>query len=90
MWSGVDVDASSRRTLVMLLAVGAGVSEGEYVNRAQVIMKQSAAASVALSGEATATVRVVPDPDFACTDVMGKVFDDARSRRLPGRPASSV
>jgi hypothetical protein len=30
-----------------------------------------------LSGEATATVRLVPDPDFDCTDVLGKVFDDA-------------
>jgi hypothetical protein len=30
-----------------------------------------------LSGEATATVRIVPDPTFACTDVIGKVFDDA-------------
>jgi hypothetical protein len=26
---------------------------------------------------ATATVRVVPDPTFDCTDVIGKVFDDA-------------
>ncbi len=29
-----------------------------------------------LSGEATATVRVVPDQTFDCTDVFGKVFDD--------------
>ena len=28
------------------------------------------------SGEASATVRVVPDPTFDCTDVLGKVFDD--------------
>jgi hypothetical protein len=28
------------------------------------------------SGEATATVRVVPDPTFDCSDVIGKVFDD--------------
>ena len=32
---------------------------------------------MALSGEAQATVRVVPDPTFDCTDVLGKVFDDA-------------
>jgi hypothetical protein len=31
----------------------------------------------ALSGEAAATVRLVPDPTFDCTDVTGKVFDDA-------------
>ncbi len=73
----------------LLLAVGAGVSEGEYVNRAQVINTLSGSA---LSGEATATVRVVPDPTFDCTDVTGKVFDDANrngrqdqgERGLPG------
>src|SRR5262245_29449600 len=32
--------------------------------------------SAALSTEATATVRVVPDPTFDCTDVIGKVFND--------------
>jgi hypothetical protein len=30
-----------------------------------------------MSGEATATVRLVPDPTFDCTDVTGKVFNDA-------------
>jgi hypothetical protein len=30
----------------------------------------------AISGEATATVRVVPDPTFDCTDVIGKVSND--------------
>jgi hypothetical protein len=38
-----------------------------------------------VSGEATATVRVVPDPTFACTDVMGKVFDDANRNGLQDR-----
>jgi hypothetical protein len=28
------------------------------------------------SGEASATVRVIPDPTFDCSDVIGKVFDD--------------
>ena len=59
---------------MLLLAVGAGVSEGEFVNRAQALHGLT---GNALSGEATATVRVVPDPTFDCTDVTGKVFDDA-------------
>jgi uncharacterized repeat protein (TIGR01451 family) len=71
-WSGVDVAASATSKLVLLLAVGAGVSEGEFINRAYV----SGPSGILLSGEAFATVRVIPDPDFACTDVMGKVFDD--------------
>jgi hypothetical protein len=37
----------------------------------------SALLGSALSEEATATVRLVPDPNFDCTDVTGKVFDDA-------------
>ncbi|MCP4036583.1 MAG: DUF11 domain-containing protein, partial [bacterium] len=73
-WRDLTVEASGRRTVVLLLAVGAGVSEGEFTNRAQAV---SSSTGVALSGVAKATVRVVPDPDFACTDVLGKVFDDS-------------
>ncbi len=62
------------RTLKLLVAVGAGVSEGEFVNRAQAL---NAVTGSAMSGEATATVRLVPDPTFDCTDVTGKVFNDA-------------
>jgi hypothetical protein len=35
-----------------------------------------------MSGEATATVRVVPDPTFDCTDVIGKVFNDVNGNGL--------
>lgn len=56
------------------MVVGAGVAEGEYVNRAQMT---SAMTGGAVSGVATATVRVVPDPTFDCTDIIGKVYDDA-------------
>ena len=72
----------------MLLAVGAGVGEGEFVNRAQAM---SALTGGAVSAEATATVRIVPDPALDCTDVIGKVFDDANRNGLqddgePGIP----
>jgi len=50
----------------MLLAVGGVVSEGEFVNRAQVV---NGVTRQPISGEATATVRVLPDPTFDCTDV---------------------
>ncbi len=61
------------RTLKLLLVVGSGVAEGEYVNRALAL---NSILGTAVSGEASATVRVIPDPDFDCTDVIGKVFDD--------------
>jgi uncharacterized repeat protein (TIGR01451 family) len=72
-WSGLALAGTQVRTVKLLLTVGAGVTEGDYVNRAQVAHSVT---GDAISGEATATVRVVPDPTFDCTDVMGKVFDD--------------
>jgi len=56
-----------------LLVVGSGVGEGEYVNRTRVLNNRTGGFA---SGEASATVRVVPDPTFDCSDVIGKVFDD--------------
>jgi uncharacterized repeat protein (TIGR01451 family)/fimbrial isopeptide formation D2 family protein len=79
VWDGLELQVGSARTIQLLLVVGAGVAEGEYVNRAQVI---STASGGNASGEATATVRVTPDATFDCTDVIGKVFDD---RNLNGQ-----
>jgi uncharacterized repeat protein (TIGR01451 family)/fimbrial isopeptide formation D2 family protein len=73
-WSNLTLAADGRHEIRLLLAVGAGVSEGEFTNRAQAI---SSLTGGVLSEEATATVRLVPDPNFDCTDVTGKVFDDA-------------
>jgi large repetitive protein len=72
-WNDLSVDGNARHSIVLLLAVGAGVSEGEFVNRAQAIHGLT---SQALSNEGSATVRVIPDATFDCTDVTGKVFDD--------------
>ena len=73
IWPDLMLAQSETRTIKLLLAVGAGVTEGEFVNRAQAV---STLTGNAMSEEATATVRVVPDPTFDCTDVTGKVFDD--------------
>jgi uncharacterized repeat protein (TIGR01451 family) len=73
VWNGLNFGSSDHRTIVLLLAVGAGVGEGEFVNRAQVI---EGLTGRPLSAEATARVRVVPDQTFDCTDVYGKVFND--------------
>jgi uncharacterized repeat protein (TIGR01451 family) len=71
-WNGLSVKGMQVSSLKLLLAVGAGVNGGEFVNRAQVLGNGSA-----MSEEATATVRLVPDVTFDCTDVTGKVFNDA-------------
>ena len=73
-WDGLTIAGTQVVTVKLLLAVGAGVTEGEYVNRAQVV---NGTTGEPMSGVAMATVRVVPDPTFDCTDVTGKVFNDA-------------
>jgi hypothetical protein len=100
-WSNLSFTGGAHHTALLLLAVGAGVGEGEFVNRAQAfagvtsasVSREKATAAVTrspvsraqtpaalignpVSTEATATVRVVPDTTFDCTDVIGKVFDD--------------
>ncbi|RDH81167.1 MAG: hypothetical protein DIZ80_13705 [endosymbiont of Galathealinum brachiosum] len=73
-WNDIGtIDANSSISVKLLLVVGSGVGEGEYVNRAVVTNTQTTGAA---SGVASATVRVVPDPTFDCSDVIGKVFDD--------------
>ena len=74
IWSNLLLTTDGRHTIKLLLVAGAGVTEGEFVNRAQAV--NSLTGSV-MSEEAEATVRLVPDPTFDCTDVTGKVFDDA-------------
>lgn len=78
-WSNLVFAGTEVRTVKLLLAVGAAVTEGEYVNRAQVV---NGSTGNAMSGVATATVRVVPDPTFDCSDVTGKVFNDANRNGL--------
>ena len=73
-WSNLTLPTDGRHEIRLLLAVGAGVSEGEFTNRAQAV---SALTGTVMSEEASATVRLVPDPTFDCTDVTGKVYDDA-------------
>ena len=72
-WANLQLLTNTKRTIQLMLIVGSGVSEGQYVNRAQVFAPQL---DTAASPEATATVRVVPDPTLDCSDVIGKVFDD--------------
>ncbi|NCF73278.1 MAG: DUF11 domain-containing protein [Gammaproteobacteria bacterium] len=74
IWSNFTLAVDGRHTIKLLLAAGAGVTEGEFVNRAQAT---NSILGSAISEEASATVRIIPDPTFDCTDVTGKVFNDA-------------
>ena len=72
-WSNIDLPVGVTKTFRLLLIVGAAVNEGKYTNKAYVhdTLTNSRASEIA-----NATVRVIADPDFDCSDVIGKVFDD--------------
>jgi uncharacterized repeat protein (TIGR01451 family) len=73
-WSNLLLQTDGRHEIKLLLAAGAGVTEGEFVNRA---LAMNGLTGSAMSAEAMAKVRIIPDPTFDCTDVTGKVFDDS-------------
>ncbi|HYG32029.1 MAG TPA: SdrD B-like domain-containing protein [Methylophilaceae bacterium] len=72
-WENQAFTAGERKTYKLMLVVGTGVSEGEYVNQA---WANSSFNDLLLSNIASATVRITPDPTFDCSDIIGKVFDD--------------
>jgi uncharacterized repeat protein (TIGR01451 family) len=72
-WPNQSFAAGQEKTLKVILVVGSGVGEGEHVNRAYAM---NAAVNAVVSNVADATVRITPDADFDCTDILGKVFDD--------------
>jgi uncharacterized repeat protein (TIGR01451 family)/fimbrial isopeptide formation D2 family protein len=79
-WSGLSALPGQTREIKLLLVVGAGVSEGEYINTAQAFI---AGSPDPISGLASATVRVVPDPTFDCSDIIGRVFEDVNANGYP-------
>ena len=72
-WAGMSFAPQEKKTFTLLLAVGTGVGDGEYVNQAWAANGPNGSV---MSNVASATVRIVPDPTFDCPDVIGKVFDD--------------
>jgi len=72
-WPGLSFSAGEVKTFQMILIVGAGVNEGKYVNQAWAL---NSTVNARVSNIATAAVRVIPDPLFDCSDLIGKVFDD--------------
>jgi uncharacterized repeat protein (TIGR01451 family) len=72
-WSGQTFAAQEKKTYTLVLAVGTGVGNGDYINQAWAANGPN---GVVVSNIAAATVKIVPDPTFDCPDVIGKVFDD--------------
>ena len=72
-WPALTFTANQKRTIKLLMIVGSGVSEGDYINKA---WAENGFVQALASNIATAKVRVIPDPTFDCAGVIGKVFDD--------------
>ncbi|WDE05182.1 DUF11 domain-containing protein [Thalassomonas viridans] len=73
-WDEFALEPGQRRVIDLITVIGAGVGEGKYVNQAWV---NEAALGQRISNIATAAVNVIPDPVMDCSDLTGKVFDDA-------------
>ncbi len=71
-WPAETFAPKEKKTYSLVLVVGAGVGDADYVNRAFV----AGATGTTVSNIASATVRITPDPTFDCPDIIGKVFDD--------------
>jgi large repetitive protein len=87
-WPNLTFNPGQRRVFRMVLVIGAGVQEGEYVNQ---VVALNNATGFAASNVATALVRIVPDPTFDCSDLIGKVWNDRNANGIqdpdePGIP----
>lgn len=67
------IGANETVTIELVLTVGPGVTEGQFINQALV---RNSLDGGPLSPTAEATVQIVPSPVFDCSEVIGKVFDD--------------
>lgn len=75
-WSGLTFTAGEEKVITLVLTVGTGVGDGVYTNYAWAI---NSITSDVVSNRGQAAVRIVPDPTFDCSDVLGKVFDDGNA-----------
>ncbi len=73
VWTALEMAPGSEITIKLVLVAGSSVREGDHTNQAFAVQTTSGRT---VSNTAEATVRFVPDPNFDCTDIIGKVFDD--------------
>jgi uncharacterized repeat protein (TIGR01451 family) len=72
-FTSVPVPPLSIITLTVSARILTGAAAGSHKN---VVDMYDPATGVALASQASATVRIEPEPVFDCGDVIGKVFDD--------------
>lgn len=72
-WTDQLVPSRGSIEITLGVAVGAGVTVGEYVN---VAYADNGPQDIRITNIAEATVRITPDEVFDCSEVIGKVFED--------------
>ena len=71
-WNNVTITTTKPVILKLMLIAGTGIGMGEFTNEAWV----ADTGGTVVSNIGKATVRMIGDPTFDCTDIIGKVFDD--------------
>ncbi|MFK7816797.1 MAG: OmpA family protein [Gammaproteobacteria bacterium] len=71
-FQNIDIDANETALIRYFLRVSSGVVEGEFTNTVQALSGTGAV----ISNVASATIRVIQDPIFQKTTIIGKVFHD--------------
>ncbi|MBU2923148.1 SdrD B-like domain-containing protein [Colwellia sp. 1_MG-2023] len=87
IWSDLDFTPNQQYQIDLITIIGAGVGEGEYVNQAWGGYLQS---QLVVTNIADATVRIVPDPLFDCSDIIGKVFDDLNANGYQDKDEAGI
>ena len=72
-WTGQTIPANGSIRYDLMMVVGAGVTQGEKVNTA--LSRDNAGTDI--SNRGTAVVAIVASQIFDCSELIGKVFDDA-------------
>ena len=73
-WNGQVIPANGSSQYNLTLVVGAGVTGGEKVNTA---VAENGTTGEAISNRGTAVVAITPSAIFDCSEMLGKVFEDA-------------
>lgn len=73
-WTDQVIPANGSVTYNLALVVGAGVTGGEKVNTG---LAQNAPDGADISNRGTAVVTITPSSVFDCSELIGKVFEDA-------------
>jgi large repetitive protein len=86
-WSGQIIPANGSRRYNLTVIVGAGVTGGEKVNTGVA----ETAAGTEISNRGTAVVSITANAVFDCSELLGKVFEDAnrngyQDKNEPGVP----